>query len=91
MGELMLRILRWAIILIGIYSLGYSIYKYIESPLNQYYLIGGVSGVLTAIASYIEFKSRKPNGSNVTGDNSMIVNVNGNKNKTKLNNKTGVK
>lgn len=76
--------LRWLIILVSFFSLGYSIFKFIESPSNLYYIIGGVSAVLGAVTSYVEFKSKKTPAGISSGDDSVIVNVTGNKNKTSV-------
>lgn len=80
----MVAFLRRLIILVSIGSLAYSIYKYIENPSGLFYVIGAISTLLMAIASYLEYKSKKDHSGISTGDNSSVVNISGNKNKASI-------
>lgn len=87
----MVRFLRMLIMFVSVISLCYAIYKYIEAPSSLYYIMGGSSALLAAIASYVEMKSKKSGEKITSGNNSTIVNINGNRNKTKVSNKNEVK
>lgn len=81
-GGVMVRFLRWSLFFLGLVSLVYSIYKYIETPTSLYYVIGGISVVTSTLCGIIEYKKAKePTPSIKAGDSSNIVLVNGTKTK----------
>lgn len=84
LGFDMIRSLRLLILIVSIASLIYSIYMYLHTPSSLYYIIGGISAVLTAFVSYKEIKEKKNPQGITSGENSTNIIVNGNKNKTKV-------
>jgi len=83
-GHSMIHALRLLILIVSILSMIYSIYMYLNTNSNLYYLIGGVSTVLTAFTSYLEVKAKKNTPMISSGENSTNLIINGNKNRTKI-------
>jgi len=85
MVTIMIRFLRWVLLIIGIVSLSYSTYKYIENPSNLYYIIGGVGAVIAALCGVIEVKKTKEKQQGIrAGDKSNILIISGDKNNTNI-------
>ena len=57
---------------------------YFNTNSNLYYVVGGVSAVLAAFASYLEIKTKKNTPAISSGEKSTNLIINGNNNRTKV-------